>query len=159
VHVVIVLRNGIKIRINRKLDYTTHDYEKSYRSCYPSGAPPVFSEVRVAQSLVFYAVLSISLFVLLSFSFDRCILCLSIYWLPLCIVKFPYTVSKWCVASWTRIWLPLFGRLITDKEQVLRPVEPWFVPHSFADSSMAREPWMSHWMSDCCLTTSQQYVS
>jgi hypothetical protein len=46
---------------------------------YPFGAPeftPVFSEIRIARSLVFCVVNYISLFVLLSSSFGHCVVLL-----------------------------------------------------------------------------------
>jgi hypothetical protein len=59
-------------------------------------SPPSYGGVLAAQTLVFCLVLYLRFFVILSFSLDRCIVCLpSIYglWLPLWYLQTFYTLS------------------------------------------------------------------
>jgi hypothetical protein len=58
---------------------------------------PCFSGVRVTRSLVFCVVFCRLLFVILSFSFDHCIVCPSIYvfWLLLGILDLRLLITSW----------------------------------------------------------------
>ena len=83
--------------------------QKLFTSSEHMSSSPVFSGVHVAQSLVFYVMLSRSLFVLVSF--DHCIIYpSSIYGFSLCMYYCWYPINRFSIAIYSclskdRIWI------------------------------------------------------